>query len=423
MAAEEFRGLGKGTFGCVVDPALSNTIKGKEYDFPGEVTKIMKRNENRNKTVNNSAKVFKITGNEGHDVIAYQKNFKVKNLSKKVKNYCKFKETYVNKNTGATLNTPIYPVHMKNLGVSIEDLSEPKNAGIIASLRALPFSTILKQITKLIYHVKSINNAGLIHGDIRQTNIMVKNDGTLTLIDFDWLLPKNMFFTEYNHAFGFYNNPPESILLHNYDFSFYVLNGTNKYIEKSGDDKTKIITKFKNLNIKYLNKYKTDVKIDGKTYLIINEKIRKIKNAFKLLTIYERNIDVHIENIEKIIDNYDTTYIDLLYEELFDIIAPTFDSYGLAFTILEFLNIIYEGSYFADNDAIKYILLETDKSETDANKLFTLINVVLKPMADFDLKKRKTIYAILPLIDALSASKGGRHKQYKQRTRRRYKRA
>ena len=76
MAAEEFRGLGKGTFGCVVDPALSNTIKGKEYDFPGEVTKIMKRNENRNKTVNNSAKVFKITGNEGHDVIAYQKNFR-----------------------------------------------------------------------------------------------------------------------------------------------------------------------------------------------------------------------------------------------------------------------------------------------------------------------------------------------------------
>ena len=102
---------------------------------------------------------------------------------------------------------------MKNLGVSIEDLSEPKNAGIIASLRALPFSTILEQIEKLIHHVRVINDDGLIHGDIRTTNIMVKNDGTLTLIDFDWLLPQDTFYSAYYGAFGFYSNPPESILL------------------------------------------------------------------------------------------------------------------------------------------------------------------------------------------------------------------
>lgn len=420
MDANEFRGLGKGAFGCVVAPALSNTIKGKEYDFPGEVTKIMKSNENRKKTVNNSAKVFKITGNEGHDVIAYQKNFKVKNLSKKVKNYCKFNETYVNENTGATLNTSVYPVHMKNLGVSIDDLSEPKNAGIIASLRALPFSTVLDQITKLIHHVRVINDAGLIHGDIRQTNIMVKNDGTLTLIDFDWLLPENDFFTDYKHAFGFYSNPPESILLNNRDFSYYVYNN-NKYIEKdSKKDINDIIQKYIDLKINFLYKYKTYAESYGKKYLILNEKFRKIKNAFSLLTIFKPDINSHIENIETIIDRIDTTYTHLLYKELFDKIAPTFDSYGLAFTLLEFLNIIYEGSYFADND--KGILLETDKPETDANKLFTLINNVLKPMADFDLEKRKTIYAILPLINALSASKGGRSRQYKQRTRRRYKR-
>jgi len=103
---------------------------------------------------------------------------------------------------------PIYPIRMYDLGKDISKIESYHK-----QLRDVPFLTVFKGIVKIFHQVKRAYDAGYIHGDIRQTNIMVRPEtGRLTLIDFDWFLPKDEFLQDYKEKLGFYSNPPEAFL-------------------------------------------------------------------------------------------------------------------------------------------------------------------------------------------------------------------
>jgi len=189
--------VAKGGYGCVVKPALRN-VDGKILSFPGKVSKIFKAEKSYADAVKASDKAFSIMGRDpGHKVRTYKRTFIGSNLKKATRKSCRILG-----------RKPIYPIRMKDLGKDISKIES-----YYKQLRDVPFVTILEGIVKIFFQVKRAYNAGYIHGDIRQTNIMViPETGTLTLIDFDWFLPKDEFLQDYKEKLGFYSNPPEAFL-------------------------------------------------------------------------------------------------------------------------------------------------------------------------------------------------------------------
>jgi serine/threonine protein kinase len=93
---------------------------------------------------------------------------------------------------------------MPDLGVSINAIESKKE-----ELRKIPIPIIMDQVIKVLQQVQTLQASGYIHGDIRDTNIMIHpTTGTITIIDFDLLKEANRF-----NPNGMYNNPPECMLL------------------------------------------------------------------------------------------------------------------------------------------------------------------------------------------------------------------
>ena len=190
--------VAKGGFGCVVKPALANVINGAKVRFKRTVSKIFKSQKSYTDAVEASGKAFNIMGKDpGHKVTTYKRTFMGSNLKKATRKGCRILG-----------HKPIYPIRMNDLGKDISKIED-----YYKQLRDVPFVTIFKGIVKIFHQVKRAHDAGYIHGDIRQTNVMViPETGRLTLIDFDWFLPKDEFLEDYKEKLGFYNNPPEVFL-------------------------------------------------------------------------------------------------------------------------------------------------------------------------------------------------------------------
>jgi serine/threonine protein kinase len=78
-------------------------------------------------------------------------------------------------------------------------------------LKRVPIITILEQIVKLFEQLNRLISNNHIHGDIRDTNVMLSKEGKITIIDFDLLEPLNDFLDNYGFNMGFYSNPPETL--------------------------------------------------------------------------------------------------------------------------------------------------------------------------------------------------------------------
>ncbi len=188
--------IGAGSYGVVVSPALPNTVDGVMTEFPENVTKVFFRKSKYEEALKHIEKVPTVMGvNNGHRTHTYKHPYKGSALSSTIRAAHRIKAT-----------DPLYLIRMPNLGKDIGHMD-----AYIPQLRTVPILTIVEQIDKVLSQVYNLQRSNYVHGDIRQLNVMVKPDGTLTIIDFDWLFPKETFFPQFRHNLDFYSVPPEGI--------------------------------------------------------------------------------------------------------------------------------------------------------------------------------------------------------------------
>jgi hypothetical protein len=283
--------VGQGAFGLVIKPALSNLKNDKLESYPNNVTKIFFKKKNLNSLRETIPKLTRLMGeNKGHKVYNYTRKYTGRNLPTYIFEHLKKKDPKIEE------NTEISVVRMPNLGISFSHLKEHYK-----DLRKIDFGIILSQMQKLIHQTRQIYENDYMHTDIRETNIMVNpKTGTMTLIDFDWL--KHRRDVEMTYPFGFYNNPPEFMLV-----GLGLYKSTINESTMNNIIRTKI---FKNYIIYLFNNYSP-------------------------VFYYQ-----HIESFEALA----LKVIDALYKNKDKpIFSKYFDNFGLGFCLLLFIRYVYPG--------------------------------------------------------------------------------
>jgi hypothetical protein len=196
--------IGKGTYGAVVEPALPNIDEhGNPITFGSNmVSKVMLEQKDYDKLLVDEQLLRERVPALATNITPYRRTFTEHNISAipNMQNYIDSRDD----------RDGVYVVRMPNLGLSISDMKR-SDAKMLALRAAVTPAAMFKQILKLMYIVKTIRDAGLIHADIRETNVMCNMNGDMTIIDFDWLMTPAQIQAEY--PVYFYCHPPESLFL------------------------------------------------------------------------------------------------------------------------------------------------------------------------------------------------------------------
>jgi hypothetical protein len=182
---------GYGGYGVVVSPALENTDEtGAVLQFPGMVSKIMVEEGVYEKALENASDIQKRVPDLYVETIPYKKSYHYRNLPKKVQEELKIIKPTLNDSSS------VYVVRMPDLGESIHKLiQEPV---MYRQYRQIPVRTMVLEMLKCMRIVQNIGAKGMIHGDIRDTNVLVNvHTGTMTIVDFDWFMGQDDFLNVY----------------------------------------------------------------------------------------------------------------------------------------------------------------------------------------------------------------------------------
>jgi serine/threonine protein kinase len=328
--------IGKGTYGCVVQPALPNKSENGWISHENNVSKLYFDEEFGKKAIRNAKALFDDLKNDGHKMTR-QMMFKGSNFPVEMQYDCEVNP-----------NKTLFAARAPYLGIPIEKIGDH-----YYEFRKIPVETILGQILKLLSQLNKIQAKGYVHGDIREGNVMANpKTGQLTLIDFDWYMPKRKFFKDYFQSLGFYSNPPESLL---------------------------------NMNIMR--------HIHGMS-LVANESPTQLSNyvmsgnkfAFRqVMNKYLLEKDVHAANVENIKQFRDITD----FEEYSDAMFPTFDSYGLGYTLLELCAFVYPpGAPLRDRLTLHGQKYSDEEVAVVENTVAKLYSDVLLPMIELKMSSR-----------------------------------
>jgi hypothetical protein len=189
---------------------------------------------------------------------------------------------------------------------------------------------MLGQIQKLISQVYQFYTTDNIHGDIRELNIMANPaTGDLTLIDFDWFHPSGFFFDEYHKFLGYYNNPPEALI--------------GKYIAHILNARDPELTIAKLINNR-------DYKIVSNYLKLHNFKYQNTPLVNDALS-YDRFEAISQETYRYFTDAFlgDAVTIPQVYHAYCQMMRPTFDGFGLGFSLLDFLYYVYTPVFLAES--------------------------------------------------------------------------
>ena len=328
--------LGKGGYGCVVQPALPNRINGKWINYDNNVSKLYFRKNNAVKGLKNSKMIYKYLKNSGHTMKRQKLTYKGSNLSPTTQKNCNINPTDV-----------LISARMPYLGISIADSFDRYK-----EFRSIPVGIVFGQMLKLFQQVYAIYEQGYVHGDIREPNIMVNlNNGAFTLIDFDWYMPKNEFFVKYKNSLGFYSNPPETLLYNS--IANYIRGEPLEYKENA---------------------------ITIQSYVLNSNKYH-LRRGITVESVREANL----HNLRQF------STIDTMHD-YFDIMFASFDSYGLGFTLLEFCEQVYPyGFQMATRFADQGLYYTAEEQTIVDSYLKKLYETVLFPMTNLIMKKRITI--------------------------------
>jgi hypothetical protein len=204
MAAAAPKVIGKGSYGAIVSPALPNVDEHGHLTYfgPDMISKVMLRKEDYDKMMEDEAFIQKHVPSLTTGATPYRRVFHEYNISG-IPGMHSFIQSKPSRNG-------VYVARMPNLGLDLKNMV--RIPGKIDALRAsVTPAAMFKQILKLMHIVKGIRDVGLIHADVRETNVMCSATGDMTIIDFDWLMtPKDI---QKNYPVYFYCHPPESIFL------------------------------------------------------------------------------------------------------------------------------------------------------------------------------------------------------------------
>ncbi len=367
LKAPAYKTLGQGSFGYVLDPAVPNRIGATIETYPGNVTKVYRNEATYQNAMRTVEKITNIMGmDEGHRANAYQYPYTIQNL---YSNLPKNIQAQYNKNIGTRRRNPtnrLYMTRLPNLGVDI--INATRNKDIIKQIRNVPILTILQQVKKLVEQTLHMAQMQYIHADIRDRNVMINpTNGTMTIIDFDWLKPAEELYHAY--PFGFYNNPPEMLFLNSDIFTI-----------NSPSCKDMIPTSFSANAIRSLKQFEHQYgSIEAyENHLLSRHRKGPLSDLeikeLKLIALYKRYIrytsffnglsrgfdvimvlrdcseidDFNMVMQEAGCDNYNFLMEQPVPEEkdrmfalFIDYVAPTFDNYGLGLTLLELFLILY----------------------------------------------------------------------------------
>lgn len=399
--------VAKGSYGCVVSPALPNSVNGTWKEYPTNISKLFFRKNNYNSALNKQKRVYNLTKNKGHQIFPYDfKNYKWRNLSNANQKSCIG-------NSKIRPENDVYPVRMPNLGVDIFTLL--KNPDAAKELLKVPIPTLFEQIQKVMEQVHNLNQVQkLNHGDIRETNIMIDpKTGVLTLIDFDFLLPFDEFFQKYRDYgfFGFYNNPPES-------FIYYFLDLIGEYIEhkmagmpvpeiykKLGPVIVNYITKNQSIFRDYIQRQNKFFRDSNGIHLTTNELFNSL--LFNIQYIGDYTLEYVVQNQ---INEINEVIIWYVYRF---ILSQTIDSYGLGFSFLILISQVYGAEVLRGNAGLQKLAElygSVGKTYTSEelliilNSLRELYNEVLLPMIQSNISDRILLEPALETIKTIDVS-------------------
>jgi serine/threonine protein kinase len=361
--------IGAGGYGVVIKPALPNTNEaGVLHEYPDNVTKLFIESENRNKILTLAPLLNRIMGpNEGHRINTYRKAYKGRNVPESSR-----------RKLGIRESNNVFPIRMPDLGVSIHDLLDRRH-----DLRKIPVTTILSQVVKVLKQVQTLQASGYIHGDIRDTNVMIHPaTGAITIIDFDLLRPVEEF--RRKTTFGMYNNPPELSVL------------------------------FPELGQHY------------------------IPNFYKMFTFAQELFDGHsfLREMQDVTGKVGDTVSRIGAYSVLTKSLKTFDSFGIACTLLTMFEILYPASIKNDkallktslqaritNNGVPYTDVEMDAIVT---AIYDMSHSVLLMLAKFRMDYRPKVEGVIDIAigierdlrERLSGVVGNRVGGQRSRTRR-----
>lgn len=368
--------VAKGSYGCVIRPALPNRRTNDDpwKQYPNSVTKLFFHKSNLTKSVKNSKNIYNLFKNAGHRAHTYKHKYYASNIPKNIRRSCE----------KIPRNSKLYPLRLPDLGSDIYDIKKTYK-----SYRSVYVRSILAQILKVMKQIQVLVHKDMIHGDVRETNIMISNDGTITLIDFDYLYPSAEFFEIAHH--GFYCHPPESFL---YNKIKFFLTASPEEVEREFNT-----YEMRKRMEKYVRHHST---------FIYGPKIDRIVTMDSLHSALRTSLF------------YFTTKFDVedtnknLQTELRKELLPVFDGYGFAFTILDFLAYTYpsviEPIQKPEFDAVLASRLTHDgepysavEIKTIRETLHKLVFEVLAPMADLQIQRRIPIDEAVHRVELLLA--------------------
>ncbi len=196
LPTNEYKRLGMGSYGLVVTPSFKTKNNTK-------VTKFMFNKKSYKNALNTSKRIKRNLPSLNMYFEPYPNAHTLSNVEK---NNAQLGKILKALQPGMRNTNEIYPIMMENLGISFADL----NSTHVPALTRLSIRTILEQYQKLAAAVLELKQKGYIHGDIRETNMMIDlTSGIIKIIDFDWLMKVNEFKESYEAQF--YSHPPELI--------------------------------------------------------------------------------------------------------------------------------------------------------------------------------------------------------------------
>jgi serine/threonine protein kinase len=267
---------------------------------------------------------------------------------------------------------------MPHLGVDIAKIIDLDDTTSRNAIRQCPVPIVFQQIIKLLEQIDRLGSQGYIHGDIRDTNLMIQpSDGTMTLIDFDWMMPYDEFYSDYS-GFGYYSNPPEFLMKVNLS-SILAEEGLTPDLLRS--------------DMPHLFSYVTRFE---EQFPFVNAVTPTLKEAI---------LSANLKNIE------------FLRTHTLKSCLPTVDGFGLACSLLTLFYYLYPGSCHSETtpeslqSSLSTRITKHGEPYNDrelsacSNAILSLVRTVLLPMASFEidarpttsvaLTKTKQIYSIL----------------------------
>lgn len=209
--------LGRGAYGSIIKPALPNLVRNDVTLYPENVTKLFYNAPNTSKleqfvSILKADKQANFSPEMIHRYSVYKYHYPYR--SNNIYSSSFLQQSYPK----IPDNIELHPflLRMPYLGYSFIDIVSNKfgNKQQVSKWTQEHFPIICEQIMECLKVLRSIKHAGYIHGDIRETNVMIHpNAGEMTIIDYDWFYPFDDLKERY--PYYMYHLPPECMFVFN----------------------------------------------------------------------------------------------------------------------------------------------------------------------------------------------------------------